>query len=239
MTSSLLDEVAAAPEPEVDPADEWGQVILDKPEDEKPKRRGRPRKPRPIDPETGQEVEPPKRTYQPRANKLKEELLEPFVEFASDISFVAPTAAGVLIVRAEKTVDGIVDLAQGHPRVLNALKRTTQAGKGVEVITTILLLIVAAAVDLGRIPAASPILDHLGHSEIVRDDNGRAKKDTTGRLQKERTSLRDIYNKMHPDAGMDIPGPPPMPESFSPETGMQPLRMPIPMNNLWAETSNG
>lgn len=239
--TSFLDEVKAAPDPAPPLELDWGQEILDSPEPEKPKRRrGRPRKnPLPDDDSSDKSTEDkPKRVYTPRAGKLKEDLLEPYVELAADIAIVAPTVSGVLIVRAEKTVDGLVDLAAGHPRVLNALKKASNVGKGAALIETLLLVLVAAAVDLGRLDPRSPLLDRFGHSEVVKDEKGQPVKEGQ-RILKSRTTLREIYNATHSEEEqVDSFGPPPPPDMgvdrpWDVTTGTAPTRS-VPMNNLWA-----
>lgn len=239
--TSLLEEVANAPEPEPATDDEvWGQAVLegldDKPEDPgegKPARRTRrPRKPK-VDPETGEPVPPTTRA--PRGAKLKEELLEPFVSLATDVATFAPTVSGVLIVRAERTVDGMVDLATGHKRTMAALQKVAKVSKGTDVLETVLLVLVAAAVDVGRIPLGSPLLDNIGHVEIQRDDHGKARRDGDGKLIKNKITIREIYNKTHGDDEQSAPpGPPPMPEFEQiTETGA-PMRF-VPMNNRFEE----
>src|SRR5215210_2508997 len=93
----------------------------------------------------------PPRTRAPRNSKLNEELLEGYVSLATDFATVMPTVSGVLIHRAERTVDGIVALAQGHPRVMKALRTSAKFSKGADVLQTVFLVLVAAAIDLGRI----------------------------------------------------------------------------------------
>lgn len=240
MTASLMEDIANAPEPEPTPEDEWGKAILEQAEQpsdvDKPvrRRRGRPRK---VDPETGEPVPPTPRTPRvPRSDKLKEELLEPFISLATDLATVAPTVSGVLIVRAEKTVDGVVDLASGHKRTLAALHKVAKVSKGTDVLETVLLVLVAAAVDSGRLPLASPLLDNIGHVEIERDDKGKAKRDDDGKILKSKVTIREIYNKMHPEGEESQPaGPPPMPDfgQVSVNSGA-PLHF-VPMNNLFEE----
>jgi hypothetical protein len=240
MTSSILDEIAALPDPTPEPEIDWGQTVLDNvPEEPVKRRRGRPRKPREIDPATGKEVDPPKRTYTPRASKLKDELLDPYVEFASDLAVVAPTVAGVLIVRAEATVNGMVDLAAGHPKVLNALKNAGKVGKGAALIETLMLVVAAAAIDLGRIDPSLSLLDHLGHSEVAKDEKGNIVRDENGKITKNRTTLRDIYEMTHTDSEIEKAqqnGPPPPPDlsGLTAETGTAPVHT-VPMNNKWVE----
>lgn len=158
-------------------------------DDDAPKRTRRRRKPASDDDATP-------RTRAPRNSKLSEELLEGYVSLATDFATVMPTVAGVLIHRAERTVDGIVSLAQGHPRVMKALRTSAKFSKGADVLQTVFLVIVAAAIDIGRIPVDHPILDTLGDVTIVKGPDGKAARDNSGRIIKERMSLRDIHDAM-------------------------------------------
>lgn len=234
MTTALYDEVANAPDPEPTPEvtteDSWETATVVAPQRT---RQRQPRK-RKVDPDTGEEITP---TRVSRNSTLKEQLLEPYVSIASDLSTVAPTTAGVLIIRAEKTVDGLVDLASGHKRTMAALRKAAKGSKAVDVIETVLMIVIAAAVDFGRLPLESALLDTIGHVEIVRGPDGKFVKDQQGKMIKEKTTLRDIRNKMVPESEeTSPPGPPPMPQwQGTSETGSGPLRPPIPMNNAWME----
>lgn len=171
------------------------------------------------------------RTRAPRNAKLSEELLEGYVSLATDFATVMPTVSGVLIHRAERTVDGIVALASGHPRVMKALRTSAKFSKGADVLQTVFLVLVAAAIDIGRIPVDHPILNTLGDVHIVKDKNGKPMRDASGRMVKERTSLRDIHDTMH---GSDSSGQAESPfADFAvpqwPMTGTGPMTMP-PMN---------
>lgn len=241
MTHTLLEEAANAPEPPETPADaptdgEWGDDVVSVVAPQRTRQR-RPRKPR-VDPDTGEPLPPVERVS--RNTTLKEQLLEPYVSLASDLATIAPTVAGVLIIRAEKSVDGMVDLASGHKRTMLVLKKVAKGGKAIDLLETLLLIIVAAAVDVGRLPLDSPLLDHLGHVEIARDSRGKFAKDEHGKMIKEKTTLREIRNKMVPAEDETLPsGPPPMPEwNVTPGPGPEgtgPLRSPVPMNNMWVQ----
>jgi hypothetical protein len=157
-------------------------------DDDAPKRTRRPRKPR--DPDA------PPVTRAPRNAKLADELLEGYVSFAGDIAGVMPTVSGVLIHRAERSVDGIIGLAQGHPRVMKALRTTAKASKAADVLQTAVLVAAAAMVDLGRLSVDSPILDHLADVQVMKGEDGKPIRDASGRVAKERMTLRDIYEQM-------------------------------------------
>lgn len=149
------------------------------------------------------------RTRAPRGAKLQEELLEGYVSLATDLATVMPTVSGVLIHRAERSVDGIVKLAQGHPRVLKALKTSAKFSHAADVLQTVFLVAVAAMIDVGRISVDHPILDTLGDVTIAKDATGRAKRDGAGRIIKERVSLREIYDTMHGTDSAESTGPDP------------------------------
>ncbi len=137
------------------------------------------------------------RTRQPRNAKLQEELLEGYVSLATDLATVMPTVSGVLIHRAERSVDGIVKLAQGHPRVMKALRTSAKFSHAADLLQTGFLVIVAAMIDMGRIPVEHSILDTLGDVSIARGPDGKALRDSAGRVAKERVTLREIYDAMH------------------------------------------
>lgn len=129
--------------------------------------------------------------------KLEQELLESTISVASDISAVAPTLAGVLIARAEVAVSGMMQLSKGHPRVQKMLQKSASASKIADLMSTIAMVVIAAMVDFGRLPLESPLLDRLGYADIVRDENGKAKRDpSNGTIVKERRTLREIHDMM-------------------------------------------
>lgn len=165
-------------------------AVLEDEEEVKPKRTRRPRRAA-----TDEDGAP--RARAPRNAKLQEELLEGYVSLATDFATVMPTVSGVLIHRAERTVDGIVKLASGHPRVMKALRTSAKFTNGADVLQTVFLVVVAAAIDLGRIDVSSPLLDTLGDVTIAKDANGKAKRDHAGRIVKERVTLREIFDTMH------------------------------------------
>jgi hypothetical protein len=233
MTASLMDDLMAAPdEPEkVDSL--FGPAITEDDDGAKLTREGRVRRPRRprtprVDPETGEPLPP--QTRAPRNAKLNEDLLEFTVVFASSLSAVAPTAAGVLIARAETISNGLTKLATGHKRTTAVLKSVVSVGAMTETLTTIVMFVAALAVDFGRLDAASPVLDNIGYAELVRDDRGKLQRDNRGMVVKDSHTLRDIYNTMHDIETDDQPQEAPMPGPvFSPVTGTGATKMP-PMN---------
>jgi len=228
-----MDELMAAPdEPErVDslfgPAiteDDDGPKLTREPRVRRPRR---PRAPR-LDPDTGEPLPP--QTRAPRNAKLNEDLLEFTVVFASSLSAIAPTAAGVLVARAETISNGLTKLASGHKRTTAVLKSVVSVGAMTETLTTIVMFVAALAVDFGRLDASSPVLDNIGYAEIVRDDKGKLQRDARGMVVKDSHTLRDIYNTMHDVEPEDVPPAQPTPGPvYSPVTGTGATKMP-PMN---------
>lgn len=190
-------------------------------EEVKPRRTRRPRN------TTNEDGTP--RTRAPRNAKLQEELLEGYVALATDLATVMPTVSGVLIHRAERSVDGIVKLAQGHPRVMKALRTSAKFTHAADVLQTLFLVLVAAMIDMGRISVEHPILDTLGDVTIAKDSNGKVQRDMSGRIVKERVSLRDIYDTMHGTDSTASPmqespfAPPNLDSPFSGPTTMPPM----------------
>lgn len=212
MPDTLLDDIAAAPaEPDYVPPEP-----APKPAVRTKRGRGRPRKnPLPDDVipdmegDKDEDKPAPRKPRSPSvsARKLSDDLLGVTVELASDLSPFAPTVAGVLISRAEVAVDGMMALAKGKPRVEAALRKVTSVSKVAELFSFGVLLVAAAAVDSGRIPPSSPLLDHLGYAELIRDDNGKPLRDEAGRIRKTRRTLRDIRTTMvgeDPTVGMPV-----------------------------------
>src|SRR5207302_292616 len=150
-----------------------------------------------------------------------------------------PILSGVLILRAESSVKGMVSLSKGHPRVQAILQKAGKASQAADLFQTVILAIVATMVDIGRIPAEHFLLDTLAVVELERDDRGKPVKDGQGKYLKNRTTLRDIYTNMHPEAQPEYeqyqqPGmagmPPFSANGFMPhDTGTRPPFIP-PMN---------
>jgi hypothetical protein len=129
----------------------------------------------------------PKRTRKPRSDKgqprgtrasggrpsrastskrLADDLLQPWAVIAAGCSMTAPTVAGVMIERGEKTVDSIVKIAEKHPRMMKALQKASEVGAFAELFQTGLQMVIAAGMDFGRIPADSPIGALTGVADI-------------------------------------------------------------------------
>jgi hypothetical protein len=236
VTSALFSEIDSLPDAPEKTEDLFGTVSMDD-ADEPVRRTRRPRKPREKKYDAdGNEI---KATRVTSTARLNDDLLETTVSIASDISAFAPTVAGVLVARAEVTVDGLTALAKGKPRTTAALKKFASVGKIAGLLEVGLLLFVAAMADFGKIPASSPILDRVGYAEILRDEKGKARKDDHGMVLKQRTSIRDIRISMGIDdtdtasteSMMPSWGAPSAPHQTGPgpDTGSGPIGM-SPMN---------
>lgn len=131
------------------------------------------------------DVEPdtkPERTRKPRSDKgqpraargtrtsstrsLADSLLQPYAMLASGLGFVAPTVTAVLLSRGEKTVDAFVEIAKRHPRMLAALKKASVMGPATELATTGIQVVIAAALDFGRLPVDHPLAFSMGITEL-------------------------------------------------------------------------
>jgi hypothetical protein len=238
VTSALFSSIDELPDAPEKTEDLFGTVSME--DDEKPVRRTRaPRKPREKKYDAdGNEV---KATRVTSTARLNEDLLETTVSIASDISAFAPTVAGVLVARAEVTVDGLTALAKGKPRTTAALKKVASVGKIAGLLEVGLLLFVAGMADFGKIPANSPILDRIGYAEIIRDEKGKALKDDHGMVAKQRTTIRDIRRSMGidddnaDDASLSMPAwnlgavGNPLNSGMGPDTHTGPIGM-APMN---------
>lgn len=111
--------------------------------------------------------------------QIADDLLVPYATFAAGFSMMAPTMAGVMMTRGEKTVDAVVKLAAKNPRMLAALKKASVVGPAFEIAETVLMMAVAGAMDFGRIPADHPL----------------------GMM----TGVTNVYREMHPDFQMSGP----------------------------------
>lgn len=110
-----------------------------------------------------------RRTYVPRKatkRKVAENLLTPWAQLAKGIAFMAPTVSAVLLSRGEKTVDALVDIASEHPRMMAALTKAAQVAPTVELIETGAQVVVALALDTGRMPSDHPVAVLTGVSEL-------------------------------------------------------------------------
>lgn len=105
----------------------------------------------------------------PRATttkKLEEDLLVPIAMFSRGIAMALPTTGAVLLARGEQTSRAIVKFASSRPKMLEALKRGSEIGPTVEIVETLVMVVIAANLDLGRMDPANPIAQLTGVSGI-------------------------------------------------------------------------
>lgn len=95
----------------------------------------------------------PRRT----SKKLADDLLNPWAKLAKTLMWGAPTVAAVMLEGGERTVDAIVSIAAEHPRMLAALQKVSKIGPATDLADMALSILVAAALDFGRIPPEHPI----------------------------------------------------------------------------------
>jgi hypothetical protein len=116
---------------------------------------------------------------------LVTKLCDPIAKVAAAAAFAAPTLACVLIERGETTARALVAIAEDRPKMLAALENVSKVGPVSDLAETIVLAVIAAALDMGRLPIDHPLAVLTGN---------------TAR-----------YVKMHPDAANAGPPPPPFP----------------------------
>lgn len=103
--------------------------------------------------------------------KLADELLNPWAKLCTALAMVAPTVSGVMSMRGEASMQGLVALAS--PKMKEALTKAAKTGPGLDLAETILMVMVAAAVDFGKVDPDSPIAFLTG--------------------------VRSVYDAVHPD----------------------------------------
>jgi len=67
------------------------------------------------------------------------------------LAMTMPTAGTVISVRAEETSKALVKMAEKRPKMLAALKRMSEVGPAGEIVQTIIMVIIAAQIDAGRV----------------------------------------------------------------------------------------
>ena len=143
------------------------------------------------------EEDTPKRTRKPRADAgkprgrrpsnaaLKSQLLVPWATVAIAVSQPLPLLGAVMTVRGEPTIDALIGLAADHPKMMAALKTAAKAGPASELLQTGALMMIAAAIELGR----------------IKPDMGVA----------QATGLTSMYYELHPDQIPQEDNPPEFP----------------------------
>lgn len=134
-----------------------------------------------LSPDTPDDGTEPKRTRRQRSDKgvprtggtrrttnkqLTEDLLVPWALFAQGAGMMVPTVSAVMLERGEKTVGAFVSIAGKHPAMLAAMKKASVIGPGIEIANTLMQMLVAGAMDLGRIPPEHPMAAMTGVAEL-------------------------------------------------------------------------
>ena len=133
----------------------------------------------------------PTRTRKPRSDKgqprgprgsrkvsnglLAEQLLIPWATISFAASQAVPLVSAVMLERGEVTMKALVEIASGHPKMLNALKRAARVGPASELVQTGAMLLLAIAIETGRVP----------HDAMIA----------------QKTGLTDLYAQVHPTEG--------------------------------------
>lgn len=92
-----------------------------------------------------------------RMDALANKLCDPMAKLAMGLAFALPTVAAVLMERGEVTARAIVDIAADHPRMLAALEKVSTAAAATELVQTGAMILIAASLDTGRMPAEHPV----------------------------------------------------------------------------------
>lgn len=96
----------------------------------------------------------------PRAStrgKLATDLLDPLAKLAQGLAFVLPTVSAVIISRGEKVTNALVEIAKDHPKMMAALQRASQIGPASDLVEFGFMMVIAGAMDVGRIPPEHPL----------------------------------------------------------------------------------
>lgn len=96
----------------------------------------------------------------PRAStrgKLATDLLDPLAKLAQGLAFIAPTVSAVIVSRGEKVTTALVEIAKDHPKMLAALQRASQIGPASDLVEFGFMVVIAGAMDFGRIPPNHPL----------------------------------------------------------------------------------
>lgn len=104
----------------------------------------------------------------PRTGPLIEKLLVPWATLTTLASGPLPMTASVMAMRGEPTMSALVQMAQGHPKMLAALEKVGKVGPASELIQTGALLLLAVAVETGRLPVDHPVSERSGMADLYR-----------------------------------------------------------------------
>jgi hypothetical protein len=93
---------------------------------------------------------------------LAEQLLIPWAGLTLAVSQPLPLVGAVLADRGEATTKALVELASGHPKMMAALKKAAKAGPASELVQTGAMLLLAVAIETGRVPAEAALAKRSG-----------------------------------------------------------------------------
>lgn len=106
------------------------------------------------------------RTRTPKISLLVEKLLIPWMTVSTITSGVLPLTGALLVDRAEPSCKAIVQLCQGNPKALAVLDKIGQFGPASELVQTGIFVLIAVAIETGRLPADFPIAQHTGITDL-------------------------------------------------------------------------
>lgn len=111
----------------------------------------------------------PRGTRSTSNKKLADDLLIPYAAIFSSMMMVSPTGAAVFLSRGERTVNAIISLCSGSPKMMAALKKGAKFGPGADIAQTVVMGVCAMGIDAGRIPPGAPLAQVLGVTAIYRE----------------------------------------------------------------------
>lgn len=135
------------------------------------------------------EEDKPKRTRNPNGATSKrrtvsdasllEKLLLPWAGVTMAVSGALPLTGAVLEQRGEPTVKALIDLSKDHPKMRAALNKISKVGPASELVQTGALVLIAVAMETGRLPADNMVSRKMG--------------------------MTDLFYQFHPDKATDTP----------------------------------
>lgn len=108
----------------------------------------------------------PRKPRTPRTGPLIEKLLVPWATLTTLAAGPLPMTASVMAMRGEPTITALVQMAQGHPKMMAALEKVGKVGPASELIQTGTLLLLAIAVETGRLPIDHPVSVRSGMADL-------------------------------------------------------------------------
>lgn len=108
---------------------------------------------------------------QPRGTRrgdgaLQTQLLIPWAGITTAVSAALPMTGFVLENRGEPTVKALVDWSADHPKMKAALKTVAKAGPASELVQTFALVMMAVAMETGRIPVDNTLARRLQMTDM-------------------------------------------------------------------------